>query len=80
MAIEQGFRADFVVEDLVIVEIKSTDGVAAVYKKQLLTYLKLSDRRLGLLINFNETLIKNGITRMVNGLDPAFRRRPQLPL
>ena len=74
VVIEQGFRADLIVEDKVIVEVKSIDSVIAVHKKQLLTYLKLSDRRLGLLINFNEMLIKDGITRLVNGLDPAFRR------
>jgi GxxExxY protein len=64
--IHAGFYADVVVEDLVIVEIKA--AVAPVHKKQLLTYLKLADKRLGLLINFNVILIKNGITRIVNGL------------
>jgi GxxExxY protein len=63
-----GFRADIVVEDKVVVEIKSVDAVAPVHRKQLLTYLRLMDRRLGLLINFNVVLIKNGITRVVNGL------------
>ena len=63
-----GFRADIVVEDKVVVEIKSVEAVAPVHKKQLLTYLRLMDRRLGLLINFNVVLIKNGITRVVNGL------------
>jgi GxxExxY protein len=63
-----GFRADIVVEDKVVVEIKSVDAIAPVHKKQLLTYLRLMDRRLGLLINFNVVLIKNGITRVVNGL------------
>ena len=57
-----------VVEDLVIVEIKAVETVAPVHKKQLLTYLKLADKRLGLLINFNVVLIKDGITRIVNGL------------
>ena len=56
------------VEDSVIVEIKSVEVVAPVHKKQLLTYLRLADKRLGLLINFNVALIKNGITRVVNGL------------
>ena len=51
-----------------IVEIKAVETVALVHKKQLLTYLKLADKRLGLLINFNVVLIKNGITRIVNGL------------
>ena len=64
----EGFRADLIVEDLVIVELKSIEHIAAVHKKQLLTYLKLADKRLGLLINFNTDLIKNGITRLVNKL------------
>jgi GxxExxY protein len=67
--IDTGFRADLVVEAKVIVEIKSVDLVAPVHKKQLLTYLRLADKRLGLLINFNVVLIKNGITRVVNGLE-----------
>jgi GxxExxY protein len=57
-----------VVEDIVIVEIKALEAVAPVHKKQLLTYLKLADKRLGLLINFNVALFKHGITRIVNGL------------
>ena len=63
-----GFRADMVVEDAVIVEVKSVEMIAPVHKKQLLTYLRLADKRLGLLINFNVALIKDGITRVVNGL------------
>jgi GxxExxY protein len=63
-----GFRADIVVEEKVVVEIKSVEVIAPVHKKQLLTYLRLMDKRLGLLINFNVALIKNGITRVVNGL------------
>jgi GxxExxY protein len=66
--IEVGFRADLVVEDQVIVEIKSVEAVAAVHKKQLLTHLRLAGKRLGLLINFNVALIKDGITRIANGL------------
>jgi GxxExxY protein len=66
--IHAGFYADLVVEDLVIVEIKAAETVAPVHKKQLLTYLKLADKRLGLLINFNVALIKDGITRIANGL------------
>jgi GxxExxY protein len=65
---EIGFRADVVVEGKVIVEIKSVAEIAAVHKKQLLSYLRLADKRLGLLINFNVALIKDGITRIVNGL------------
>lgn len=63
-----GFRADLIVEDKVIVEIKSIDAIAPVHRKQLLTYLRLTDKRLGLLINFNVELIKDGITRVVNNL------------
>lgn len=68
MRFEVGFRADLVVEDKIIVEIKSVSDLSPVHKKQLLTYLRLSHKKLGLLINFNETLIKDGITRVVNGL------------
>ena len=67
--IDTGFRADLVVEEKVIVEIKSVELLAPVHKKQLLTYLRLSDKRLGLLINFHVALIKDGITRIVNGLE-----------
>ncbi len=63
-----GFRMDLLVEDEIIVEIKSVESVRAVHKKQLLTYLRLSKMPLGLLINFNESLLKNGITRVVNNL------------
>ena len=66
---EMGFRAGLGVEDRVIVEVKSVAEVMAVHKKQLLTYLRLADMRLGLLINFNAGLIKDGITRIVNGLE-----------
>ncbi len=64
-----GFRADFIVENKVIVELKSVEGVVPTHKKQILTYLKLADKKLGLLINFGENLIKDGITRLVNGLE-----------
>jgi GxxExxY protein len=66
---DTGFRADLIVEDKVIVEIKSVEALAPVHRKQLLTYLKLADKRLGLLINFQVVLIKDGITRVVNGLE-----------
>lgn len=65
---ELAFVADLIVEDLVVVELKSIEKVAPVHKKQLLTYLRLADKRLGLLINFGEALIKNGISRVINGL------------
>lgn len=66
--LDAGFRADLIVEDSVIVELKSLEKIAPVHKKQLTTYLKLSGKRLGLLINFGEELIKDGITRIVNGM------------
>jgi GxxExxY protein len=61
-----GFRADFIIEDEVIVEIKSIEAVHPVHKKQLLTYLRLAKKQIGLLINFNEEILKNGITRLIN--------------
>ena len=63
-----GFRADLIVENKVIIELKSIELIAPVHPKQLLTYLKLTGKKLGLLINFNEALIKDGITRIVNNL------------
>jgi len=66
---EEGFRADLIVEDCVIIELKSVESIQPVHKKQLLTYLRLTDRRLGLLINFGDTLIKDGISRIANGLN-----------
>ena len=63
-----GFRTDIIVEDKVILELKSVERILDVHKKQLLTYLKLSDLKLGLLINFNVNLIKDGIIRIVNSL------------
>jgi len=71
-----GFRADLVVEDKVIVEIKSVESLAPLHKKQLLTYLRLADKRLGLLINFHVPLIKDGITRLVNGLEGDAHANP----
>ncbi len=68
ISMEMGFRADLIVEDRVIVELKSVSELMPVHAKQLLTYLRLTDLRLGLLINFNESLIKNGIKRIANDL------------
>jgi GxxExxY protein len=65
---DQAFYADIIVEDTVIIELKSIEKVKPLHKKQLLTYLKLTGKRLGLLINFGDALIKNGIYRIVNGL------------
>lgn len=61
-----GFRLDLLVDDLVIVELKSVETVLKVHYKQLLTYLRLTDKRLGLLINFNDVTLKNSITRIIN--------------
>lgn len=66
---DEGFRADLIVQDKLIVELKSVESILPVHKKQLLTYLRLTNLKLGLLINFNEALIKNGIVRVVNGLE-----------
>jgi GxxExxY protein len=66
--LELGFRSDLIVEDKVIIEVKSIESLASVHFKQLLTYLKLTNIKLGLLINFNEALLKNGIKRVVNNL------------
>lgn len=67
--LEVGFRADLVINGMVIVELKSIESVAPVHKKQLLTYLRLADMRVGLLINFGEELLKSGIHRVVNNLE-----------
>ena len=63
---DEGFRVDLLIEEKIVVELKSVELVQPIHKKQLLTYLRLANRPLGLLINFNETLLKNGITRIVN--------------
>lgn len=63
---DEGFRMDLLVEDQLIVELKSVEEVSDVHKKQLLTYLKLAKKPLGLLINFNVKLLKEGLTRIAN--------------
>jgi GxxExxY protein len=63
-----GFKTDSVIDNKVILELKSVETVLPVHKKQLLTYLKLTHMKLGLLINFNENLMKSGITRIANGM------------
>ncbi len=65
---DEGFRADVVVEGKLIIELKCVDRLHHGHRKQLLTYLRLSGLKLGLLLNFSETLMRNGITRVVNGL------------
>lgn len=69
LRIDVGFRADIVVFGKLVIELKSVEHSIPVHKKQLLTYLRLTGCRLGLLINFGESLIKDGITRVVNGLN-----------
>ena len=66
--IGEGLRLDLLVDDRIIVELKSVEEIKSVHYKQLLTYLKLMDKRLGLLINFNVTDIMQGINRVVNNL------------
>ena len=63
-----GFRVDLLVDNKIIIEVKSVEALAPVHNKQLTTYLRLTDLRLGILINFNVNLIKNGIRRVVNKL------------
>ncbi|RLB75400.1 MAG: GxxExxY protein [Deltaproteobacteria bacterium] len=65
---DEGFRADIIVENTVILELKSVEAVSNVHKKQLLTYLKLTNYKLGYLLNFGEELMVSGITRIVNDL------------
>lgn len=65
-AVDCNYRIDLLVEDLVIVEVKAVGLVISIHHAQTLTYLKLSKKRLGLLINFNETLVKDGISRIIN--------------
>ena len=68
MKFDEGFRADLIVERSVVVELKSVEQLAPVHSKQLLTYLRLLDYRLGLLINFGAPVIKDGIIRIANNL------------
>ena len=65
---DEGFRADIIIEDKVILELKSVECTSKVHKKQVLTYLKLTDKKLGYLLNFGEALMVDGITRLVNEL------------
>jgi GxxExxY protein len=66
---DEGFRLDLLVEETVIVELKSVAKLKNIHKKQLLTYLRLAKKPLGLLMNFNEVLLKDGIVRVINSLD-----------
>jgi len=62
-----GFRADLIVNDLLLIELKSVEQLAPVHKKQVLTYLRITGKKLGLLINFGEETLKDGIKRIING-------------
>ncbi len=65
--LQMDFRLDLLVNDTVVIELKSVEQLLPVHEKQLLTYLKLADKQLGLLVNFNESYLKRGIKRIVNG-------------
>ena len=73
--IDDGYRADIVVNDLVVLELKSIEAVRDVHKKQLLTYLKLGGKKLGYLLNFGEAVMKKGVVRIVNGLPEEVSRQ-----
>ncbi|MHB8846663.1 MAG: GxxExxY protein [Nitrospirota bacterium] len=64
---DEGFRADVIVEGKIILELKSIESVSKAHKKQVLTYLKLTGKKLGFLLNFGEAMMKNGISRILNG-------------
>jgi GxxExxY protein len=66
MVHEEGLRLDLLVKDIIVVELKSVEKVQDIHKKQLLTYIRLAKKPLGLLINFNELLLRDGITRIIN--------------
>jgi GxxExxY protein len=68
MEIDAGYRLDLLVDKLVVVEVKAVERLLDVHRAQLLSYLKLGNYRLGYILNFNVTLMKNGICRLVNGL------------
>ena len=66
---DEGFKADMIVEDKVLLELKSVEKMTKTHSKQIITYLKLSEHKLGYLLNFGEALMKDGIKRVVNGLE-----------
>ncbi len=76
---DEGFRADIIVENKVIIELKSVETVTNAHKKQLLTYLRLAGMKLGYLLNFGEALMKDGITRIINGQIDEPSVRPVSP-
>lgn len=67
--LDQNYRIDILVEDEFIIELKSVEAILPVHKAQLITYLKLADKRLGFLVNFNVPLMKNGFQRIIQGYD-----------
>ncbi len=69
--LDVGYRLDVLVEDLVVIEIKSVDSLSAIHQAQVISYLKLSGKKLGMLINFNVLHLRDGIRRVVNGLDSS---------
>jgi len=76
IAFDEGFRADMIVEDLVVLELKSVERLAPVHAKQVQTYLRLTGHRLGYLLNFGQALMKDGIVRCVNGLPEERQTNP----
>ena len=77
---EYGFRADFLIEDKVILELKSVEKLFPTHEAQLLTYLRLMNKQVGLLINFNEVVLKNGIKRCVLGAKDFLSRTKSIKL
>lgn len=75
---EQAFRADLLVENAVVVEVKSLERMASVHSRQLLTYVRLMDLRVGLLLNFGADLLRDGISRVVNDLPQTNRALPRI--
>ena len=66
MVIDNAYKADFIVEDAIVVELKTVDKLADIHQAQVLTYLKFTDKKLGLLINFNVVVLKDGVKRVAN--------------
>jgi GxxExxY protein len=78
LKLDCAYKLDLLVEDQIIVELKSSDDTARVYAAQLLTYLKATNKRVGLLINFNVPALRQGLKRIVNNYDGSFMRPPRL--
>jgi GxxExxY protein len=76
IALDLGYRVDLLVENLIILELKSVANIAPLHKAQLLTYLKLAKKQVGLLLNFNTLHLKDGIVRVVNSFSPPRPSRP----